>query len=57
MYNWESVKCYVCEKEFIPAPEHLYKVKVKGRVKRVCSWGCMRKYEKAHEKKKDYEEW
>lgn len=40
-------KCPICGKMFCPAPLHAYKVK---RVN-VCSWGCVRKYEKEKEAK------
>ena len=35
--------CPICGKLFIPAPEHTYKVAKGGKV---CSWACVRKYEK-----------
>ena len=45
----ESVICPVCKKEFIPAPEHIYKI---GRTELVCSWSCVMKWEKERERKK-----
>ena len=39
----------VCGKEFIQAPENIYKITVHGRVKHLCSWSCLR----AHEREKE----
>ena len=39
-------KCPVCGKVYVPAPEHVYKVLIGGKRKNVCSWHCMRKYER-----------
>lgn len=36
--------CPICGKTFVPAPMHIYKIKYG---KKVCSYHCMRKYEKA----------
>ena len=44
-------KCFVCGKEFILAPENIYKVRIKGRVRHLCSWGCLRVLEKQKEAK------
>jgi len=41
-------KCPVCKKLFIPAPQHVWKV----GGKKVCSYTCMRSFEKAQEEKK-----
>lgn len=41
--------CPVCKKEFIMAPEHIYKIKTKTGEKKVCSWHCVRDWEKQHE--------
>ncbi len=36
-----EVKCPVCGKEFIPAPQHVYKL-IKGSKKQfVCTYKCM----------------
>ena len=50
-------KCPICGKEFLPAHEHAYKIRVKksdGHIihKKVCSYECMRKYEKRIEEAK-----
>lgn len=42
--EWRSHKCLVCGKMFIPAGQHMYKVK--NRL--VCSYGCRTKWEKEH---------
>lgn len=42
--------CPICGKNFIPAPEHIYKIREKGTYKLVCSWGCVRKHEKREKK-------
>ena len=48
--------CPICGKNFIPAPYHSWKVgtcdihndRPEWRLKLVCSYSCMRKWEKAH---------
>ena len=40
--------CPVCGLEFIPAPMHSYKVGNSAHNKLVCSYSCMRKWEKEH---------
>jgi hypothetical protein len=40
--------CPICGKLFVPAPEHIYKVK--GA--QVCSWSCVCKAEREKEKAK-----
>lgn len=49
----ELPKCPVCGKEFAPAIEHAWKIKTKNskgqwtqNKKKVCSYHCMRKWEK-----------
>lgn len=44
----EEVLCPVCNKFYIPAPLHQYKV----RDKRVCSWHCQLRGEKQIESKR-----
>ena len=39
----QEAVCPVCKKVFIPAPEHVYKVYLKG-YKKVCSYHCMMNY-------------
>lgn len=41
-YEVQERKCPICGKTFLPAPLHIYKVN--NRL--VCSWGCVRTYEK-----------
>lgn len=49
--NNSGVKiCPVCNKKFIPAVNHIYKVYIKGSYKKVCSWSCQRKWEKRNDK-------
>lgn len=43
-----ETQCPICGKLFIAAPQHIYKVKDS----KVCSWGCVRKYEKENVKGK-----
>lgn len=47
-----EIKCPVCGKMFIPAPEHSYKIGegIKGEL--VCTYSCMRKWEKNPKKPK-----
>lgn len=45
-------KCPICGKEFLPAIEHAWKIVIReygepgGRILKVCSYTCMRKWEK-----------
>lgn len=43
--NEGRMTCPVCGKKFDPAPEHVYHIK-RGQKNFVCSWSCMRKWEK-----------
>lgn len=46
-------KCPICGKEFIPAPQHIYKMKTNGGyTKLLCSYHCMRAYEEKVEKER-----
>ena len=52
-------ECPICGKKFIPAPEHYWKIG-KGkydvsetRIINVCSYSCMRKWEKEQEAKNE----
>lgn len=45
-----EVNCAVCGKAFKPAPEHALKIGNSiHHPKLVCSYSCMRKYEKEHD--------
>lgn len=44
--NSSKIICPICGKEFKPAPEHIYYIG-KSRSNFVCSWSCMRKWEKS----------
>ena len=50
-------ECPVCGKKFIPAPEHYWKIGSHGgmdtRDTTVCSYSCMRKWEKEQEAKEE----
>lgn len=55
---YESLKktstCPICGKHFVPAPEHMWKIGnwcdiEEIRVQKVCSYTCMRKWEKEQE--------
>ena len=44
-----QAKCPVCGKMYFPAGEHAWRIGEYGeRGKRVCSYSCMRKWEKEH---------
>ena len=47
--NEGRMTCPVCGKKFDPAPEHAYHIK-RGQKNFVCSWSCMRKWEKGEVK-------
>lgn len=38
--------CPVCGKTFIPAALHVYKARIHGIEKKVCTWGCQMKHER-----------
>lgn len=40
-----ELKCPICGKTFVPAPEHIYRDKRVWRGSFVCSYGCMLKSE------------
>ena len=42
--------CPVCKKTFILAPEHVYKIRIQKDYKKVCSWHCVREWEKQRAK-------
>lgn len=44
----ETAECPVCQKMFAPAPEHSLKIGDTIHAKKVCSYSCMRKWEKEH---------
>lgn len=44
--------CAVCGKYFIIPPENVYKRVIKGEVKNLCSYSCMRKVDRENEAKK-----
>lgn len=48
--NTEEIKCPVCGKMFKPAPEHSYSIE-NNKKRYVCSWTCMRKWEKGETEK------
>jgi hypothetical protein len=48
-----AVKCPICDKIFYPMPEHQYKIGSGSKHdKLVCTYHCMRKYEKQHHMKR-----
>lgn len=44
------LECPVCKKQFVPAEFHAYKIHIKNRTKKVCSYHCLREYQKGKEK-------
>ncbi len=40
--------CPICGKMFYPLPDHALKIGNEGSRKLVCSYSCMRKWEKEH---------
>lgn len=63
-FTTKERKCPICKKNFIPAPYHAWKignyiddefgdeVNTGGHGKLVCTYSCMRKWEKAHGRKR-----
>lgn len=50
-YAHITLKCPVCGKEFQPAPFHALRIGTEWRGKPVCSYSCMRKWEREQEEK------
>ena len=46
MMDYNTRKCVVCGKEFIPASEHIFK---RGRIW-LCGWNCTCEFEKGDKK-------
>lgn len=59
-YKWykesKLPKCPICAKEFVPAPEHAWKIGTDKQNRLVCSYTCMRKWERENygEKRRKY---
>lgn len=51
-YEYKIKKCPICKKDFHPAPEHAWKIGPETANNIVCSYTCMRKWEKAQPQKK-----
>ena len=53
MEDFNIITCPVCDKRFIPAVEHCWKIhdRKKGFKRKVCGYNCMRKYERENPKK------
>jgi YHS domain-containing protein len=53
MEDWKagSKECPICGKTFYPAPEHLYKLVIKGKTYHYCSYTCYRVDQKKLERK------
>lgn len=51
-YEYKIKKCPICKKDFHPAPEHAWKIGPESSNNIVCSYTCMRKYEKEHPPKR-----
>ena len=45
-FDWKQIACPICGKKFIPAPEHVYRRTVKGKMRYLCSYHCMLEYDK-----------
>lgn len=44
--------CPVCGKNFVPAPEHIYRIRInKNRSNLVCTYNCMINWQNKHEKR------
>lgn len=47
IYYWpKPIKCPICKKYFYPAPLHAYKIGYSDRPELVCTYHCMRAWEK-----------
>lgn len=45
-------KCSICDKEFIEAPESIYRMSVKGKSLHACSYSCWNKLKLKYSKKR-----
>lgn len=55
--NYTIRKCSICKKKFHPEPEHGWKIGFSTGGKPVCSYSCMRKWEKEHGFKRRGDSW
>ncbi len=47
---WDSIKCPICGKMFVPAPQHYWKIQTGYyEYKKVCTYSCMRVWERKEE--------
>lgn len=44
--DWREVNCPICGKRFIPAPEHVFRRTVNGKLRYICSYHCTMIYDK-----------
>lgn len=44
--DWKESTCPICGKKFIPAPEHVYRRRVRTSLRYICSYHCMLEYDK-----------
>ena len=52
MIEIRELKCPVCGRGFVPAPQHSYREKSDSRGRFVCSYKCVLKSEEIHEEGK-----
>lgn len=50
---WDMVTCPVCGEDFLPAPQHGWKIGEGKKAELVCTYSCQRKWEKASEKQRE----
>lgn len=51
-FEYRKIKCPICGKEFHPEPEHSWRIGHSVEGKKVCSYTCMRKWEKENQFKR-----
>ena len=44
--DWKESTCPICGKKFIPAPEHVYRRRVRTSLRYLCSYHCVLEYDK-----------
>lgn len=44
--DWKESTCPICGKKFIPAPEHVYRRRVRTSLRYICSYHCVLEYDK-----------
>ena len=47
-FSYKKIKCPICGEKYHPEPEHAWRIGHGEKGIKVCSYTCMRKWEKEH---------